>query len=92
MNSHRISILWISLLSVLTPLLAAAEMTPETVLATSDAGNVVFADVEENWPYLGSETEKMDLVRKAILERIYAAEAIKEGLDRSEEYRQSEDG
>ncbi len=86
MKSYRISILWISVLAVLTALSAAAELTPETVLATSDAGNVVFADVEENWPYLGSETEKMDLVRKAILERIYAAEAVKEGLDRSEEY------
>lgn len=86
MSSWRIRILWISVLSILAPLMAAAEMTPDSVLATSDAGNVVFADAEENWPYLGSDTEKMDAVRKALRERIYAAEAIKEGLDRGEEY------
>ena len=62
-----------------------AQFDPNTVLATSTAGNVTFEEIEENWPYFGSDVEKLDLVRKALKEKIYAKEALQEKFDERKE-------
>lgn len=58
-----------------------AELKPETVLATSTAGQVTYADVAEDWPHLGSEAEKKRIIRDAMKQRIYAREAEQANLD-----------
>lgn len=59
---------------------AAAQFTPETVLATSTAGEVTFADIEEDWPHLGSDRDKLALVRATLKEMVYTREAENEKL------------
>jgi parvulin-like peptidyl-prolyl isomerase len=63
------------------------DLNADTLMATSAVGNVVFADVSESWPYLGSDLEKIRIVRDALKDLVYTWEADQEGVQLSPEKR-----
>ena len=66
----------------------SGQIEPETVLAKSSAGEVTFAEVAEDWPYLGSPAEQTQVVRDVLKQHIYAAEAEREKIDQGPQYEQ----